>query len=259
MARDYLVETSKIEPAIVHELHGRGSIYANNHQPKPASSSFTARLTARLKVPLCGIPEHVMELTATYSPEDNKLRLYSSARFDTETYSRQKAAGFSWAPPPQLFVAPMWTPQRADLLIELCGEIGDENKSLSQRAKERADRFDNYSESRAKDAERARKSADAIVEHIPFGQPILIGHHSKKRARRDAERIGEGMRKSIKMWGYVEILDAARRGRGSRCRIPEGKKSRRIAATREVSRIEKSESPNQGSEQPRERSSRNNG
>ncbi len=141
-----------------------------------------------------------MELTATYSPEDNKLRLYSSARLDTETYSRLKAAGFSWAPRQQLFVAPMWTPQRADLLIELCGEIGDENKSLSQRAKERAERFDNYSESRAKDAERARKSVDAIVEHIPFGQPILIGHHSEKRARRDAERIGEGMRKSIKMW-----------------------------------------------------------
>ncbi len=141
-----------------------------------------------------------MELTATYSPEDNKLRLYSSARLDTETYSRLKAAGFSWAPRQQLFVAPMWTPQRADLLIELCGEIGDENKSLSQRAKERAERFDKYSESRAKDAERARKSVAAIVEHIPFGQPILIGHHSEKRARRDAERIGEGMRKSIKMW-----------------------------------------------------------
>ena len=141
-----------------------------------------------------------MELTATYSPEDNKLRLYSSARLDSETYSRLKAAGFSWAPRQQLFVAPMWTPQRADLLMELCGDLADEDKSLSQRAKERAERFDTYSENRAKDAEQARKSVDAIVEHIPFGQPILIGHHSEKRARRDAERIGDGMRKSIKMW-----------------------------------------------------------
>lgn len=141
-----------------------------------------------------------MELTATYSPEDNKLRLYSSARLDSETYSRLKAAGFSWAPRQQLFVAPMWTPQRADLLMELCGEIGDEDKSLSQRAKERAERFDTYSENRAKDAEQARKNVDAIVEHIPFGQPILIGHHSEKRARRDAERIGDGMHRSIKMW-----------------------------------------------------------
>jgi hypothetical protein len=141
-----------------------------------------------------------MDLTATYSPEDNKLRLYASTRLDAETYSQVKAAGFSWAPRQQLFVAPMWTPQREDLLLKLCGEIGDEDKSLVQRATERAERFENYSENRAKDAEQARKQVDAIVEHIPFGQPILVGHHSERRARKDAERIDNGMRKSIKMW-----------------------------------------------------------
>jgi len=35
IARDYLVETRKIEPTIVDELHERGSIYANNHLPNP--------------------------------------------------------------------------------------------------------------------------------------------------------------------------------------------------------------------------------
>jgi len=141
-----------------------------------------------------------MHLIATYSPEDNKLRLYSSARLDTETYSRLKAAGFSWAPKQQLFVAPMWTPRREDLLIKLCGEIGDEDMSLVKRAEERAGRFENYSESRANDAEQARKRVDSIVEHIPFGQPILVGHHSERHARKDAQRVDEGMRKSIKMW-----------------------------------------------------------
>jgi len=34
-ARDYLVETRKIDSAIVDELHERGSIYANNHRPNP--------------------------------------------------------------------------------------------------------------------------------------------------------------------------------------------------------------------------------
>ncbi len=143
---------------------------------------------------------HTMDLTATYSPEDNKLRLYSSARLDTETYSRLKAAGFSWAPKQQIFVAPMWTTQREDLLIKLCGEIGDEDKSLVKRAEERAERFENYSESRAKDAEQARARVDSIVKNIPFGQPILVGHHSEKHARKDAQRVDEGMRKSIKMW-----------------------------------------------------------
>lgn len=141
-----------------------------------------------------------MNLTATYSPEDNKLRLYTSTRLDSETYTQVKAAGFSWAPKQQLFVAPMWTPQREDLLLKLCGEIGDEDKSLVQRAGERAERFEIYSENRAMDAEQARKQVDSIVEHIPFGQPILVGHHSERRARKDAERVDNGMRKSIKMW-----------------------------------------------------------
>ncbi len=35
IARSYLVETRKIEPAIVDELHATGSIYANNHHPNP--------------------------------------------------------------------------------------------------------------------------------------------------------------------------------------------------------------------------------
>ena len=75
-----------------------------------------------------------MDYTATYSPEDNKLRLYASARLDAETYARVKAAGFSWAPKQDLFVAPMWTPEREDLLEELAGEIEDEDKSLVDRA-----------------------------------------------------------------------------------------------------------------------------
>lgn len=141
-----------------------------------------------------------MDHTATYSPEDNKLRLYTSTRLDSETYAQVKAAGFSWAPRQRLFVAPMWTPQREDMLLKLCGEIGDEDKSLVQRAEERAERFEGYSENRAKDAEQARKRVDSIVEHIPFGQPILVGHHSERHARKDAQRIDEGMRKSIKMW-----------------------------------------------------------
>lgn len=35
VARDYLVETRKVGPVIVDELHERGLIYANNHRPNP--------------------------------------------------------------------------------------------------------------------------------------------------------------------------------------------------------------------------------
>jgi phospholipid N-methyltransferase len=139
-------------------------------------------------------------LTATYSPEDNKLRLYSLTRLDAETYTRVRAAGFIWAPKQDLFVAPMWTPSREDLLLELCGEIGDEDTSLVDRAEQRAERFEEYSDNRAQDAESARRAVHAITDNIPFGQPILVGHHSERHARKDAERIENGMRKAVKMW-----------------------------------------------------------
>lgn len=138
--------------------------------------------------------------TATYSPEDNKLRLYASTRLDAETYQRVKAAGFIWAPKQDLFVAPMWTPEREDLLIELAGEVGDEDTSLVDRAEERSERFENYSEKRATDAHNARESVNRIADGIPFGQPILVGHHSERHARKDAEKIENGMRRAVRMW-----------------------------------------------------------
>ena len=128
------------------------------------------------------------EMTATYSPEDNKLRLSSMSRLDKETYERVKAAGFAWAPQQKIFVAPMWTPEREDLLIELCEEIDDEDTSLVDRAEQRAERFEEYSENRERDAHMAKAAVDRIADGIPLGQPILVGHHSERHARRDAKK-----------------------------------------------------------------------
>jgi hypothetical protein len=142
----------------------------------------------------------VIHYTATYSPEDNKLRLYASARLPADVYERVRAAGFIWAAKQGLFVAPMWTPEREDLLTELAGEIGDEDTSLVERAEERAERFDGYSDKRAADAEQAHAQVEQITDGIPLGQPILVGHHSQRRAERDAEKIEAGMRKAVRMW-----------------------------------------------------------
>lgn len=143
--------------------------------------------------------ETYAELQATYSPEDNKLRLYSVNRLATSLYQRVKGAGFTWAPKQKLFVT-TWSPERADLLTDLCGYIGDEDTSLVDRAEERAERFETYRDKRAADAEFARQGVAAIADNIPLGQPILVGHHSERHARRDAERIENGMRKAVKMW-----------------------------------------------------------
>jgi hypothetical protein len=146
-------------------------------------------------------------LTATYSPDDNKLRLYSLQRLDAETYKRARALGFIFAPKQDLFVAPAWTPNREDFLIELCGEVGDEDTSLVERAAERAERFDEYSDKRAKDATAAYNAVQAVGQRFEFGQPILVGHHSERKARKDAQRMENNMRRAVSMWetsGYWE-------------------------------------------------------
>lgn len=149
-------------------------------------------------------PETMTTITATYSPDDNKLRLYSLHKLPRELYDRVRAAGFAWAPKQELFVAPAWTPERADLCLELAGDIEDEDKSLGERADERADRFEEYSDRREADAERQRSAVAAIADGIPLGQPILVGHHSEARARRDAERIQSGIRRAVKLWDTAQ-------------------------------------------------------
>ncbi|MCP3965679.1 MAG: DUF3560 domain-containing protein, partial [Lentisphaerae bacterium] len=117
-----------------------------------------------------------------------------------------------WAAKQELFVAPMWTPAREDILIKFCGEIGDEDTSLVDRAQIRADRFDGYSVNRSKDANSAHDFVKSITENIPFGQPILVGHHSEKRARRDAQKIENGMRKAVSMWETAKYWERRAEG-----------------------------------------------
>ncbi|MHB7229396.1 hypothetical protein ACYCI4_21130, partial [Klebsiella pneumoniae] len=100
---------------------------------------------------------------ATYSPDDNKLRLYASLRLDEETYSLINKAGFRWAPKQKLFVAPAWTPGREDVLLSLAGDIEDEDSTLFDRQEQRAGRFSDYSDRRAVESEQALAHVDSLA------------------------------------------------------------------------------------------------
>jgi len=127
--------------------------------------------------------------TATYSPEDNKLRLYASTRLDAETYSRVKEAGFRWAPRQGLFVAPSWSPSREDLLIELAGEIEPEEMTIAERAEIKAERLDNLAAKKHGQANAYARRAEELSQAFYMGQPILVGHHSERKARKTQERM----------------------------------------------------------------------
>lgn len=140
-----------------------------------------------------------MKITATYSPEDNKLRLYASGRLDAETYARVKEAGFSWAPKQQLFVAPKWTPAREDLATELAGEIEPEEMTLAERAAIKAERLDNLATKRNAEAGALAAHANELSQAFYMGQPILVGHHSERKARKTQERMKAASAKASKL------------------------------------------------------------
>lgn len=146
-----------------------------------------------------------MKIIATYSPEDNKIRLYASARLESAIYLRVRDAGFVWAPKQELFVAPKWSPSREDLAIELAGEIEPEEMTLAERAQAKAERLDKLADKRHRQANAFQRAAQDLSEAFAFGQPILVGHHSERKARKTHERMQAAMtnaNKAAKLANY---------------------------------------------------------
>lgn len=155
--------------------------------------------------------QETVTFTGTYSPEDNKLRLYASDRLDTELYTRVRGAGFIWAPKQELFVAPMWTPSRADLVMELAGFIDDEETTLEERAAIRAERFEGYQANRAKDAESALNEYEALKD----GDNVIAASdnwRSQRKAHKKAEKIERAGQRAVDMWETSEYWEYRTRG-----------------------------------------------
>jgi hypothetical protein len=85
----------------------------------------------------------------------------------------------------------------------------EQEATRQERAAERANRMTTRAERLTARAEAHRAAADRISENIPIGQPILVGHHSEARARRDANRIRSNMDKSIEAAAGAEAAQAA--------------------------------------------------
>ncbi len=142
--------------------------------------------------------------TASYDIEENKIRFDAYDRLSEQDYARAKAAGFRWAPQQKIFIAAAWRPEAEDLMVEWCGSLDSDDQSAEERAAQRAKRFSAYQAARADDADTARAYVDRITAGIPLGQPIIVGHHSEKRARKDAERIKSAMNKACALWETSE-------------------------------------------------------
>ncbi|WP_433235288.1 DUF3560 domain-containing protein [Streptosporangium sp. CA-135522] len=88
--------------------------------------------------------------------------------------------------------------------FEVTVEIDDEHRDRAQVLADQADRLDDRRDALAakasKHAGRASAAADRandLSERFSGGQPILVGHHSERGARRDQQRMDAAMRRSI--------------------------------------------------------------
>lgn len=75
--------------------------------------------------------------------------------------------------------------------------FAEQIEAKCERKLERSERYSGYSENAQARAEASSHSAHEIGRFIPMGQPILVGHHSERRHRRDLDRIDSQMGKSI--------------------------------------------------------------
>lgn len=82
-----------------------------------------------------------------------------------------------------------------------------------QRKQNRIDRLKAAAERASQESSASFRKAHQAVEHIPFGQPILIGHHSERRHRADIARSESAMRKAVELSN--KAADLASRAKGA--------------------------------------------
>lgn len=61
-------------------------------------------------------------------------------------------------------------------------------------------------------SEQSLAAVRSLADQIPVGQPILVGHHSERRARRDAERIHSGMSRGVEELRLAQRHEARAEG-----------------------------------------------
>lgn len=74
-----------------------------------------------------------------------------------------------------------------------------------ERRMKRAEKLREWSESNAAKSDQKYEAVQQISEGIPFGQPILVGHHSERRHRRDIDRMQSGMSASVELERKAQV------------------------------------------------------
>lgn len=69
--------------------------------------------------------------------------------------------------------------------------------AYDEKIKAKRARYAARAEAKRDEAKQRESAARRIGDMIPLGQPILVGHHSEKRHRRDVDRMARGFDRAI--------------------------------------------------------------
>lgn len=121
--------------------------------------------------------------TATYCPEDNKIRLYVG-RVPRDQYDALRAEGWTSTPKQDCDFVATWTSSREDTALSFAGYIGDEDTPPTERAADRAERFSGYRDKRTTEATGHADNAETVHGF----QYLEKAERAAKRAERQADR-----------------------------------------------------------------------
>lgn len=180
---------------------------------------------------------------ATLSWEEGKLRFYPEDRLPSDQYAMIRWQGFNWSRPEECFIA-AYTPSRHMFLEEShrIGDLQEDDLSMEERAEVRRQRYEQYQANAAQRGNEARDKVRAIVQAIPFGQPILIGHHSERGHRAAIKRMENGQRKAVEEWGkssYWQHRAERTLARIKRRERPDAIYRRLVSLRKELAKMEK--------------------
>lgn len=134
--------------------------------------------------------------TATYCPEDDKIRLYVG-RVPRAEYDALRAEGWTSTPKQDCDFVAVWTPTREDTALAYGdGEIEDEDQSPADRAADRAERFAGYRDKRSDEAHERADAYDA--------GPAVHGCQSQALAERRAARHDMQATRAVSRWEKAE-------------------------------------------------------
>jgi len=132
---------------------------------------------------------------STYTPEDNKLRLYVG-RVPRPEYEALRAEGWTSTPKQGCDFVAVWNPERRDTALSYSGIIEDEDQSPAERAADRAERFGDY---------RDKRTAEATGHADRYDSgPAVHGYQSAARAERAAGRHDRLATYAVDAWSKAE-------------------------------------------------------